>query len=50
MRFVVETDDSRKSLSRLIRPLMCVRNLNQMIVHKPRLKPRYTPNIRINNT
>ena len=46
----IETDNSCNSLSPLIRPLMCIRNLNQMIVHKPRLKPRDIPDIRINNT
>ena len=50
MRFVVETDSSHNNLSRLMRPLMRVRNLNQMINHKPKLKPGCTPNIRINNT
>ena len=28
---------------------MHVRNLNQMFNHKPKLKPRCTPNIRINS-
>ena len=46
----VETDNPRNGLSLLIRPLLRFRNFYQMFVHKPRLKPRYIPDIRINNS